>query len=386
MTLLAKSLVADRTVHIRTHVHEGKIMRTRTLYARLSTFALLLAITSLLGSLLPPGTLAAATNYVAQGGSDSNDGSESQPFKTIQHGISQLDAGDTLYIRGGNYGEFIDNSSYTIPSGTSFADPVTIAAYPGETVTLRRLLVTSAQYVIFKDFIIDATGQPEGIGIINGDGTATRDNYIRFQNVEMKNWAGPQEAGVFVYSNYNEFLNCKVHDGSVSHGFYIQGSHNLVDGCEVYNNPAYGIQLFNGNNTTLVHNNILRNNRVHNNGGRGAGQGGITINHGDNNIAHDNIICKNEGESLGVSTADDTQIYNNIIYDNSPGGMHIESNAYNTRVMNNTFVLDLDGIHDHGIGTILVDNVCDAAGPGCAVVGDPRQLHDVIADTGCDSQ
>jgi parallel beta-helix repeat protein len=363
-------------------------MRTRTLCARLSTFVLLLGITSLIGGLLPLGPLAAATYYVAQGGSDSNEGSESQPFETIRYGISQLHAGDTLYIRGGSYAEFVDNISYTIPSGTSFADPVTIAAYPGETVTLNRVRVTSAQYVIFKDLIIDVTGQPEGISIVNGDDTATRDNHIRFQNVEIKNWEGFDAAGVFLYSNYNEFLNCKVHDGSVAgraHGFYIGGSHNLVDGCEIYNNVGYGIQLYNANNTTLVHDNILRNNRVHNNGGS-SNQGGITINHGDDNIAHDNIVCNNDGESFGVSTADNTQIYNNIIYNNSPGGLHIESNGDNTLVMNNTFVLDLDGIVDRGIGTIFADNVCDAAGPGCAVVGDPLQLQEVIGATSCDSQ
>jgi hypothetical protein len=359
-------------------------MRTRTLCERLFTFALLLGITSLIGGPLPSGTLAAATYYVAQGGSDSNEGSQSQPFKTIRQGISQLRAGDTLYIGEGSYGEFIDNRSYTIPSGTSFADSVTIAAYPGETVTLSRVLVTSARYVIFKDFTIDATGQPEGISIVSGNETAPGDNYIRFQNVEVKNWAG--EPGVFLYSNYNEFLNCEVHDGSTSHGFYITGGHNLLDRCEIYNNVGYGIQLYNVAGTPPVHDNILRNNRVHHNGRRIPTQGGITINHGDNNIAQDNIICNNNGEAFGVSDANNTQINDNIIYNNNPGGLNILSSARNTLVENNTFVLDLNGIVDNGIGTSFVDNICDKAGPGCAVVGDLLQLQSIIADTDCDSQ
>jgi parallel beta-helix repeat protein len=349
---------------------------------------LLLGITSLIGSFLSPGTLAAATYYVSPNGNDANQGTQDQPFRTIAKGISVLTAGNTLYIRGGSYEEAIDNTNYTIPSGTSFADPVTIAAYPDETVTLRGVLVTSAQYVIFNDLIVDATGRPEGISITNGDATTTRDNFVRFENVEVKNWEAPNSNGVFVYSNYNEFLNCKVHDSSVggrAHGFYILGSHNLVDGCEVYNNVGYGIHLWNEDNTTLVHDNILRNNRVHHNGGSST-PGGITINHGDNNIAHDNIVCNNDGESFGVSAADNTQIYDNIIYNNRPGGLHIESNADNTLVMDNTFILDPDGIHDLGTGTIFVDNVCGAVGPGCAVAGAPLQLQDIIADSGCDSQ
>jgi hypothetical protein len=363
-------------------------MRTRTLCPRLSNLALLLGITSLIGSFLSPGTIVAATYYVSPNGNDVNQGTQEQPFQTIAKGISVLEAGDTLNIREGSYEEAIDNTRYTIPSGTSFADPVTIAAHPGETVTLRGVLVISAQYVIFKDLIIDATGQPDGISITNGDETTTRDNYIRFQNVEVKNWEDPRSNGVFVYSNYNEFHNCKVHDsplGGNSHGFYILGSYNLVDGCQIYNTAGYGIHLWNGNNTTLVHHNILRNNFVHHNGVDWA-PGGITINHGDNNIAHDNIVCNNYGESLGISTGDNTQIYDNIFYNNRPSGMNIASNSHNTLVTNNIFVLDLDGIHDNGIGTIFVDNVCDVAGPGCAVVGDPLRLRDIIAATDCDSQ
>src|SRR5262245_59083093 len=163
-------------------------MRTSTLCPRLPTLALLLGITSLIGSFLSHGTLMAATYYVSPDGNDANQGSQEKPFQTIAKGIRVLTAGNTLSIRGGSYKETIDNTRYTIPSGKSFADPVTIAAYPGETVTLSRVLVTSAQYVIFKDLIIDATGQPEGIAIDNGDETTTKDNHVRFQNVEIKNW------------------------------------------------------------------------------------------------------------------------------------------------------------------------------------------------------
>ena len=47
--------------------------------------------------------VSAATYYVATNGSDSNPGTQSQPFQTVQKGLSVLQAGDTLYLRGGTY-------------------------------------------------------------------------------------------------------------------------------------------------------------------------------------------------------------------------------------------------------------------------------------------
>src|SRR5439155_3786087 len=75
-----------------------------------------------------------ATYYVSLTGSDSNPGSLSQPFATINHGVSVLRPGDTLYIRAGTYAEELVDA---IPGGTSWTSPVTVAAYPGETVIIR---------------------------------------------------------------------------------------------------------------------------------------------------------------------------------------------------------------------------------------------------------
>jgi len=60
-------------------------------------------------------------------GNDANDGSLDKPFKTLQHGVNQLQAGDTLYLREGVYHETV----YLTQSGTK-ESPIVIAAYPGE--------------------------------------------------------------------------------------------------------------------------------------------------------------------------------------------------------------------------------------------------------------
>ncbi|MDA1143031.1 MAG: right-handed parallel beta-helix repeat-containing protein [Planctomycetota bacterium] len=60
-------------------------------------------------------------------GNDSNTGTEDSPWKTIQQGVNQLVAGDTLYLRGGTYYENV----YVASIGDAGA-PITIRSYPGE--------------------------------------------------------------------------------------------------------------------------------------------------------------------------------------------------------------------------------------------------------------
>jgi hypothetical protein len=60
-------------------------------------------------------------------GKDSNDGSSQHPWKTINYALKQLNPGDTLYLRGGEYFENV----YCAIAGTQ-EKPITIRSYPGE--------------------------------------------------------------------------------------------------------------------------------------------------------------------------------------------------------------------------------------------------------------
>lgn len=52
-------------------------------------------------------TIAGRSFYVSTTGSNTSDGSSATPWQSIQYGVSQLQAGDTLYIQGGIYGESV---------------------------------------------------------------------------------------------------------------------------------------------------------------------------------------------------------------------------------------------------------------------------------------
>src|SRR5437899_4760639 len=101
-------------------------------------------------------------------------------------------------------------------------------------------------------------------------------------------------------TDYNEFIHCTIHDNgsnSLEHGLYLNSNHNLIDGCEVYNNGGYGIHFYkdsSGSNSADVSYNVVRNNRVHDNGIFGnSGSSGVLFSNGDSNLPYYNIVCNN---------------------------------------------------------------------------------------------
>ncbi len=74
----------------------------------------------------------AAELYVAKDGKDSNPGTFSAPFGTIQKAVDVVGAGDTVYIRAGRYHEAVEVKDLKGSPGK----PILFAAYKGEKVTL----------------------------------------------------------------------------------------------------------------------------------------------------------------------------------------------------------------------------------------------------------
>src|SRR6266516_1751911 len=131
------------------------------------------------------------TYFVSTSGIDSNPGSQSSPFLTVRHGISILQPGDTLFIRGGTYNEALRTGSTSIPSGTSYTNAITVAGYSNENPTLTGDGVAiidfsndtaNKSYIIFKDFRADGIPHDGSVTpIFLGRGN----HHIRFQNLEI---------------------------------------------------------------------------------------------------------------------------------------------------------------------------------------------------------
>lgn len=333
-------------------------MRMHTVYQVALSATLIIEL--LLGGVLFPRAATADTYYVATNGDDASPGTQERPFRTIKKGLSALQSSDTLYLRGGTYAESISNYNQTLPAGTSWDSAVTIAAFEGETVTLQpsgvgdvlTLAAPYVQYMIFDHLVIDASGAQNGVAVVQGA------HHIRIQNGEIKN---AHEHGVFTVdassTSHVELVKLKVHDNGSSrldHGLYIGTPDSLIEGCDIYNNGGYGIHVYNGNDSgKSTSNTIIRNNQVHDN----RGDGGVTLNHGDNIQFYDNFVYNNKsGVEVSYGNPTNTQISHNTIHDNGGAGITISAGAAETKIEDNILAGNAVAIDNHGSETILTSN------------------------------
>ena len=190
------------------------------------------------------GPLSAGTYYVdIQNGSDSNDGSQANPWKTLHHAISQINAGGTgtyvLHLALGTYsvaqGEanaqmILSQSNVTIKgeggsapiiNGTNASSWTKGLEITGSNVTMVNLYVTG-----FSDT------DEEGIRISGGTG-----NEIRYCKVYANNW------GIRVNEATNATIkNCDIYSNT-THGIdIVQSTGTAVVYSKIHGNPQYGIR------------------------------------------------------------------------------------------------------------------------------------------------
>ncbi|MDW7678993.1 MAG: right-handed parallel beta-helix repeat-containing protein [bacterium] len=161
-----------------------------------------LATKIVLTILLSLTTLSFATNYYVdqnhQSASDSNPGTLNSPWKTIQHAAETAVAGDTVFIRAGNYPEGI----YFDHSGNQTSGYIVFTAFPGEKP------------------IIDGTGNTDA-----SNGIVLDKAFIKLIGLEVANWAS--NALWLEGASHFEISDCEVHD--VPYGIGVAyGSHDFV--------------------------------------------------------------------------------------------------------------------------------------------------------------
>ncbi|WP_030434457.1 right-handed parallel beta-helix repeat-containing protein [Actinoplanes subtropicus] len=82
---------------------------------RVLVVAMALAVAATTINTIP--AYAAATYYVAPGGSDSAAGTQSAPWASVAHAQSVASAGDTVYLRGGTYHRAAGSNGYLFADG-----------------------------------------------------------------------------------------------------------------------------------------------------------------------------------------------------------------------------------------------------------------------------
>jgi hypothetical protein len=251
---------------------------------RLVAFALAALISIPAGGLKaapgPAMTQAAAIYYVATDGDDANPGTLSQPWRTIYKATRTVDAGDTVYIRGGTYHE--SNIFYT--SGTQDA-PITISGYPGEAAILDG-----------DDYQIPAKKSGSALIQVRGDWVIIRD--LTFT-------------------------------GSGDQGLATKGAHDTIDDVYSHHNWGWGIWMA-GNYDTTQNSRVWSNSMMNENEVIASGwAGGVTCaRYPDHCSIRDTQSWENWGEGISTFEALHTTIEGNTAYDNQTSNIYISDTRY----------------------------------------------------------
>lgn len=298
---------------------------------------LLLALACLLGEGM---SYAQTTLYVAPTGSASNPGTSISAPTTLANALSTIQAGGTIYLRGGTYSF---SASVIIPAtnnGTSSANK-NVVAYNSEVPVLdfssqavadaSRGLVLDGDYWHFTGITISGAGD-------NGMLLAGNNNTIE-QCIFSKNHDSGLQLSRYVTSNTtigswpsnNLILNCEAFDNQDpdnedADGFAAKltcGTGNVFRGCISHHNIDDGWDLYAKDDTGPIGTVTIENCVAYNNG---ALSNGSTSGNGDKN-----------GFKLGGSgIAVNHIIRRSIAFNNGHHGFTDNNNPGNIEVSNNT--------------------------------------------------
>lgn len=301
----------------------------------------------------PPPVVSGVAYYVSATGSDGNDGSFASPWATLAHAFTVVQPGETIYMRGGTYNQYING----MPSGTSWSEAITIRAYQDEVPILQPseqvnevINLPSESYIIFDGITIDAALHADGSGYCVSL-SSSGGHHIRFQNCDIKN-----AYSVLIHLGISdEVLNCRVHGSRHSYGFYCQYANAIIDGCKIYDNAGYAVQIYNGY-APNADNIIVSNNYMWNNGiPRQVST--VTVDAGESCKIFNNVIWDGYGGIDVHGYAE--EVYNNTIYGNSPRAAIELSYGENTIVKNNIVWGNAAGIADYGTPGLDASNNLD---------------------------
>jgi len=306
-------------------------------------------------------------------------------------GISRLASGDTLIIATGTYDEAI--TSGTIPSGTSWSNKTRLAAATGASVWLVKTgsfdysldLHSGEHYIEIDGLNIDGSNSTYGPFKIESVVAGSVDtHHIRYQNAEVKSTHSKQHQGCIIVNPLSntassgcEFIKLKVHSigqNDFNHGFYLESSNVLVDGCEVYDVTGAGIQMYNGNSQSPS-GFTIRNNLIHDLASATVGSKrhwGITAYGANvstaeiyNNVIHHIPYDSPDGSyGIGIQYSSGIHISNNTLYWCSGNGIHILPSTSGAVVTNNiTNNIAGTDVLDQGSGNTLSFNCLNATDP-----------------------
>jgi len=246
-----------------------------------------------------------ATYYCATTGNDAAAGGILTPWKTIDHCMDHLAAGDTLNIRGGTYYETV----YVYTSGSA-GNIITIQAYNNEPV------VINGEYLLPEagggDPVYD---DPDSIRVANSGATVLFEAaYITLKNIGIRHSLGVG-VGVGAASHYVT-LDGLVIAGTRNSGITgVDADYLAITHCDI---SDYG--------------NYAPYPRV---GAYAAWPGGIALRRCDHSALTYNAVHEGWGEGILPMDSDEVMIADNVVYDSFAVNVYLDR-CTNVDILRNT--------------------------------------------------
>jgi len=194
-----------------------------------STLICLIAIQAFVCTVALAGT---GTTYVvdraAPGASDTNPGTEAEPFKTVQRAADAAKPGDTIYVMAGKYDERIK-----VKAGGTEGRHVAFMARPRRSVTVRGFDL-QASYIRVEGFEITAD-KPATAVQLHASHCEILDNFIHHMMVAVNGTVGRPSADGNT-RDYSAVAHNRIAYNKVYHceyGFILGGEDWLVENNEV---------------------------------------------------------------------------------------------------------------------------------------------------------
>jgi len=286
---------------------------------------------------LATSALNAKTYFVSMAGDDTNIGTLTSPWRTLDFAEDQLSAGDTLLIRGGTYTGFkINDVNGTLDNYIVFMN------YNSESVTIDRgsrsktISMTNASYVELNGLTITDSNGASAPSTADGLKTNAGCDYVTVKNCTIYNIGG-EGIALTTFNHHHQYINNTIYDVGLSkdgYGIYMKGHDHVFRNNVVHDAYGYGIHMY--ASAGSVSNNLIENNMIYNNGRddffdpgrmsspRPVGDGIIAA--GDNHIIRNNLVYNNRVWGIRV-WATNTQLFNNTVYGSGFDGIKIKNNT-----------------------------------------------------------
>lgn len=279
-----------------------------------------------------------ATYYVATNGSDSNPGSSSLPWATIQYAVDHIAAGDTILVRAGSYaGARIENS------GTSGAPKTLTVETPG-TVTLNAL-----SPVARHSGIIEVENYNAAVSYWVVQGFTINGNNHTMRPIDSRSVDGQDNTNITIRNN--TVFDAVATGISSGHTHYV-----LIENNSTSSNNEHGTYTNNSSDYGIERGNLVFDNYgcgMHHNGDRrtGGGDGIMSFWLNEKNIIYGNGT--GGGAAINCDGVQDSKFINNLAYNNTAGGLtwyytDASSNCLRDLFYNNTMVFQ------NGVGRDVV--------------------------------